>query len=744
MANNDLRILIIDDNPSIHQDFIKILTTVSSTDDLDKLDVALFGEKDISNVTLPQFKIDCASQGQEGVECIKEALQEQYPYALAFVDIRMPPGWDGIETIKHIWALDPNIQIVICTAYSDYTWEETVENLGITDNLLILKKPFDNVTVRQLTCSLIKKWQLMHDIKLYTDFLEKSIQERTQSLQESLSLIKATIESSADGILVVNLAGKIIEYNTQFIKMWEIPLAIMNSREEKAMLNYLAQQLKSPESFSQTTAEIAHNKEETSTDNIELQDGRIFERYSQPHRIEGVTVGRVWSFRDITKKYYLEQKLEHQATHDELTGLPNRVLFHDRIKQAINAANRSQTKVAVLFIDLDRFKLINDSLSHKAGDELLKAIAQRLKKLMRAEDTLARLGGDEFVAIVSHLANEEDSLLIANKFIDAFKEPFDILERKLYMSASIGISLYPDDAQTVDDLLRNADVAMYRAKEGGTNQFNYYTQEMMKNAIKRMEFETELRNALLNDEFFLTFQAQQDAQTGKILATEVLIRWHHPKHGVLLPIDFIPQAEVAGLMTAIGEWILRKACQQNKRWQEEGLPPIRVAINLTAVQLKQPHFVELVKRILNETALKAEYLEFEITENVIAGNPDALPIIQQLRELGIKITLDDFGTGNSSLNYLRKSSIDRLKIDKSFIEHVESNMNDELLIRSIIGMANSLQLEVIAEGVETAKQLDFLRKENCDNIQGYYFSQPLDSTHFETLLKQKGAAISDQ
>lgn len=744
MRESDLRILIIDDNPSIHQDFIKILTTIDANSDFEALDSQLFGEKPANGITLPKFKIDTASQGQEGVEKIKQALEENYPYALAFVDIRMPPGWDGIETIKHIWELDPNIQIVICTAYSDYTWEETVENLGITDNLLILKKPFDSVTVRQLACALVKKWQLTQDLKRYTDFLERNVQQRTQSLQESLSLIRATIESSTDGILVTNLDGKIVDYNSQFIKMWEIPPAVINYKEMNVVLNHMSRFLQAPDEFIKKAQETTQKINDTDMDTIVLKDGRIFERYSQPHLLGENPVGRVWSFRDITKKYYLEQKLEYQATHDELTGLPNRVLFHDRIKQGIANSLRNKSKLGVLFLDLDRFKLINDSLSHGAGDELLKAVAKRLKALIRNEDTIARLGGDEFVAVIPNIKTNDDVFLIARKFIEAFKEPFKVSDRLLCISTSIGISVYPDDGQTVDELLRGADIAMYQAKEGGKNQFFFYTKAMNEEAMNRLDFEDELRNALKNQEFFLSFQAQQNSTTGQIMATEALIRWNHPTRGVLLPIDFIPQAEAAGLLVSMGEWVLKTACKQNKKWQDSGLPPVRVAVNVTAVQLKQPSFVETVKNALNEAGLNPQYLELEITESVIVSSVEVLHTVQAIRALGIKIALDDFGTGNSSLTYLRKASIDRLKIDRSIIENIAVNANDEIIIKSIIALARSMHLEVIAEGVETSKQLKFLQREDCRDIQGYFFSKPLTPIEFSRLLQENGSLKSSK
>ncbi|MBI2792413.1 MAG: EAL domain-containing protein [Gammaproteobacteria bacterium] len=733
-ATNDLRILIIDDNPTIHQDFIKILTTPQISNELDKLDLELFDEKEANSIVLPYFKIDTATQGKEGVDRIEQALNEGNPYALAFVDVRMPPGWDGIETIKHIWQIDPNIQIVICTAFSDYSWEETVENLGMTDNLLILKKPFDNVTVRQLACALVKKWQLMQELKHRAEFLEKTVEQRTQSLQESLSLIRSTIESSTDGILIVSNLGKIVDYNASFLSMWNIPESAIQTKEDAILLEYVLDQLQSPEMFMKATNDI-YKTDEVSIDTLNFKDGRVFERYSQPHKLNGVSIGRVWSFRDITKRFYLEKKLEHQASHDALTDLPNRILLYDRIKHEISVSNRNKSKFGVLFLDIDRFKLINDSLGHNAGDQLLIEVANRLTTSLRASDTLARLGGDEFVLVISNINQDDHLFTIANKILELFKIPFMLGDRMLNISSSIGIALYPDDGDNPEVLLQNADLAMYRSKAQGMNQFQFYMKDLNEDSLKLLEIESEMRQALIKNEFFLTYQAQHDSFTGKVVATEALIRWNHPQRGVVLPMDFIPQAEISGLIVAIGEWVLKTACKQCKAWQDQGLGPVRIAINVASQQLKQSAFVETIQDALQESGLKPEYLEIEVTENIMLSSPDIVQIISKIRELGVKIALDDFGTGNSSLGYLRKASIDRLKIDKSFVSNIAANTNDEILIKSIIALAHSLNLDVVAEGVETVKQLNFLQHEECNDIQGYYFSKPLTTHDFEELLR---------
>lgn len=732
---NDMRIIIIDDNPEIHKDFIKVLSFDNASNPIDAMSEQLFADTETKKMTFPKFIIDCASQGQEGVACIKQALDEGKPYAVAFVDIRMPPGWDGIETIQHIWKLDTDIQVVICTAFSDYTWEETIEKLGMTDNLLILKKPFDIVAVRQLACALAKKWQLMHEARFHTQFLEESVEQRTLSLQKSLSLIRATLESSGDGIVVVDNEGMLVDFNNHFVEMWEMPSVILDSKKSNLIFEYIQNQLLEADVFQDRVKYLHDNPEEIISDILKLKDNKVYEEYSQPHKLNGVTIGRVWSFHNITKRVYLEQQLEYQATHDSLTNLPNRLLLTDRIHQKIEEAARHKFKVAILFFDLDRFKLVNDSLSHSVGDKLLQAVANRLNEAIRKEDTLARLGGDEFVFVTSLGDNPDNNVLVITaKLAACFNKPFDILEHHITISTSIGISIYPDDGTTIEELLRNADLAMYHAKELGSNQFQFYKQEMNELAMQRLENESELRHAIENKELFLCYQPQYDVQTKKILAVEALVRWRHPKKGIILPLDFIPIAEESGLIIPLGEWVLRTACEQNKAWQDQGLFPIRVAVNVSSRQFRQPNLVKTIANILKETGLKPEYLEIEVTENVIINNAEVVKLICELKEMGVQIVLDDFGTGNSSLNYLKQIPVDRLKIDQSFVQNIDLNRSDEVIIHAIIAMANSLNIPVLAEGVETKGQLKFLQDENCNDIQGFFFSKPLEEKAMGDLL----------
>lgn len=732
-----LKIIVIDDNKAIHKDFIKILSFTEENKQSD-VEKKLFGDTPKKNkMILPHFQIDTALQGQEGVKLIKKAFKDGNPYALAFVDIRMPPGWDGIETIKHIWKIDPEIQVVICTAYSDYSWEETVEQLGKKDNLLILKKPFDNISVRQLAYSLTQKWLLLQERRNYTSLLERQVKERTSSLQELLSVTRGTLESSADGILVLDRNNYLVDYNCKLLELFHIPQSIMDTRQGDRVMGYISQQVEDSSAFSIMVSALSQKIDTVKIEKYHFINDLIVECYSQPYTLDKSIAGRVWSFRDITQRVLLEKQLEYQAMHDSLTGLPNRVLMLDRLCHVFEKAKRENTLFAIIFFDLDRFKLINDSIGHDAGDELLKTVAKRLEFMLRGTDTLARLGGDEFVVIVDGIKTELDAVTVTTHLLDSFKTNFDIAGQSLSVGSSAGISVFPRDGITIGELLRNADAAMYQAKNMGGNQFQFYTSELGTQIKEKFLLENELHDAVLNNEFMIFYQPQFDITTKKISSVEALIRWNHPKRGILLPIDFIPAAEETGLIIPIGEWVLKTACEQNKKWQDAGFLPIRVAVNISLKQIKQFDFVQKIKGILDSTGLSPKWLELEITENVILNSIEiALSFLPELYAMGVHITLDDFGTGTSSINYLRRIPLDRLKIDQSFINNINLNTSDEVIIQSIISLAKKLNLEIVAEGVETQKQLEFLQSNHCEEVQGFYFSKPVTTSELETILQR--------
>ncbi len=444
----------------------------------------------------------------------------------------------------------------------------------------------------------------------------------------------------------------------------------------------------------------------------------------------GDVIGAVLVFHDVSDKRALVHQLSHQAHHDALTGLPNRILFKDRAQQAIAHAHRHQTRVAVLFLDLDRFKLINDTLGHSAGDQLLRATGERLSACLREEDTVSRQGGDEFLILLPEMHSEGQVAKVAQKLMNVFKEPFILHEQEIYITISLGIVLYPTDGEDIETLIKYADTAMYHAKEEGRNRYQFYTYVFNQALSERLSLQNDMRRALACREFELHYQPQYRISDGQMCGMEALVRWRHPERGFLLPGEFIPIAEESGLILPLGEWVLHSACLQNKHWQDKGYPPVRVAVNLSARQFKQANLVNQIAQILSDTGLDPQWLELEITESISMENsPFTLTILQELKAMGIHLSLDDFGTGFSSLSYLSQFSLDTLKIDRSFVSALSTRSDERVreneIVTSIIQLANTLGIRVIAEGVETEAQLSFLRSQGCDEVQGYLLARPV-------------------
>lgn len=557
------------------------------------------------------------------------------------------------------------------------------------------------------------------------------LNEDNLGLQQSLTLLRATLESSTSGILVTDLDQKIIDYNSAFLKIFSSITVRKN-----AFVHDLTAALENPDQFLNLIDKIKVHPHILEHAIFKLNKTLIVECSAAPYNLQGQIIGYVWNFHDITKQTHLQEKLFQQALHDPLTQLPNRILLQDRLDAAIHNAKRNGTLLAVLFLDLDRFKLINDSFSHYIGDELLKAVTLRIKGNLREQDTLARLGGDELVILIPDLKKENYAITVAQKIVHAFNTPFQISAHSVSISTSIGISLYPQDGNTPEELIKKSDLAMYQAKKQGGNQFKFYIQSLNEDTEKRFNEENELRNAIQQDEFFLMYQPQMHIATHQMDSVEALIRWQHPNKGVILPLDFIPLAEESGLIVPIGELVLNKVCAQINQWQEQSLPLMRVAINITIQQLKQNNFAESVQAILKKHCIPAKYIEMEITENVILAHKTVLIMIKKLKKIGVNIVLDDFGMTNSTLNYLTPLYFNRLKIDRTFIKKIENANAHHTLIETIIKMARGLKFDVIAEGVETEKQIHFLMNQHCDEIQGYYLSKPLTSTEIINFFKK--------
>jgi diguanylate cyclase (GGDEF)-like protein/PAS domain S-box-containing protein len=451
---------------------------------------------------------------------------------------------------------------------------------------------------------------------------------------------------------------------------------------------------------------------------------------------QGQPTGAVIVFRDVSAARAMAVELAHSAEHDFLTGLPNRMLLNDRVSQSIAFAQRHAKKVALLFLDLDGFKHINDSLGHPVGDKLLQSVAKRLADCVRGSDTVSRQGGDEFVVLLSEVEHSEDAAITARRMLRVVAKPHSIDEHDLFVTASIGLSIYPDDGHDAETLIKNADTAMYQAKEDGRQSYQFFEPAMNVRAVERQFIEEGLRRALERQEFTLHYQPKINLRTGDITGAEALLRWTHPSLGAVSPARFIPVAEDCGLILPIGQWVLREACQQARAWVDAGLPLTTMAVNISAMEFRDAHFLEGVCAILEDTGLDPTSLVLELTESVLMKHVDSTEsILKTLRARGVQVAVDDFGTGYSSLSYLRKFPIDALKIDQSFVRQITSAPRDTTIVTAVISMGRSLNLRVVAEGVEMQEELTFLQAHQCDEAQGYYFSQPVVAQQFAKLLE---------
>jgi len=484
-------------------------------------------------------------------------------------------------------------------------------------------------------------------------------------------------------------------------------------------------------------------------------DGSIIHIYARGHITRGDDKRAkrvVVVMQDITVRKEAEERTRFLADHDELTGLPNRNLFKQSLNQALQRAERSNKMLSILFFDLDRFKNINDSLGHDAGDEVLRTVAERLNSCVRKIDVVARFGGDEFAVLTEGLTAEDQAGTVARKILDALSKPMLLSGRQYRPAASIGISTYPTDGRDAQTLQKHADIAMYRAKEEGRSTFQFYSEQLNTHSLQRLEFESNLNNALNNREFVLHYQPKMDVRTGQVTSMEALIRWVSPQFGFVSPGEFISIAEETGLILPLGRWVAQTACLQNSAWQKGGLPSLRVAINISARQMADKGLVDFITETVRKSGLTPASLELEITESAVMSNQDyAAKVLNQLKDMGFHLTMDDFGTGYSSLAYLKRFPFDTVKVDQSFVRGIPGNSDDCAIVEAIIAMAHSLQLKVVAEGVETQEQLEFLRKLGCDQIQGYWFSKPIPSNEVVMLMfklmkgggKERGAKSTD-
>jgi len=586
---------------------------------------------------------------------------------------------------------------------------------------------------------LIKKIQKNEED--YTRKLEVDIERKIYEINKQKEAFETLFEKSSDGILIMN-DGKFIQCNEKVIKMLHYKSKnILLNKNPTAISPIL--QMDGQKSSVKAEEMMAIAKERgwhqfewlykrTDGDSF-MAEVTMTSIVLNGHNVMHVILRDISDRKKVQKKL-LEQKeiLKHQAQHDTLTGLPNRLLFNDRLNHGIKHAKRHNKKLALLFIDLDNFKQINDTLGHQSGDKVLLIVTERLKSKLRAEDTIARLGGDEFTIIIENLKKLDNISVLCEKILNVIKLPIYIDNHTFYISCSIGISLYPEDDVDADNLVKYADAAMYKAKEEGRNNFQFYSSEMTVMVYKRVIMEANLRKALRKDEFIVHYQPQAYAKSGKLAGLEALIRWNDPKNGLIFPVDFIPLAEETGLIVDIDRYVMQKAMKQVGIWYKEGFNPGILALNLSMKQLDKDDFIAILKDCMRKNDFNPKWLELEISEGDVMKNPEkSIVKLKEISSMGIEIAIDDFGTGYSSLSYLKKLPVDTLKIDQSFVKGLPEDREDVSIVKAIIALANSFNLNIIAEGVETEDQKDFIEKNGCSYIQGYYYGKPMSALDIE-------------
>jgi diguanylate cyclase (GGDEF)-like protein len=650
------RILIIDDNQAIHTDVRSVLASEDHGQEIEELSASLFGTDEKNSRDKVKYEIDSAYQGQEGYELVKQALAENRPYALAFVDMRMPPGWDGIQTIQEIKKIDAHLQVTICTAFSDYSWQATLDILGMSDWLLILKKPFDVVEVQQLAYALTEKWNLAKRASMRTEELEQLVSDHAVKLELANAQLLEQVDSLAEA-------------------------------------------------------------------NRKLS-------------------------REMDARHEADERIRHMAYHDSLTSLPNRLMLIEKIGESIShSKNTAGYRFAVLYCDIDNFKLVNDSLGHRVGDQLLLQVAHRFTHALRtseypprgASDMVARLSGDEFVILLDDISTVDNVLQIAERMKDAVSQNIAIDQNELLPSLSIGVAVCSGEYSDPTDLLRDADTALYNAKANGKGCVALFDQDMRAKVTARMNLEHDLRRAIDEKQFVVYYQPIVSLQTQEVVSAEALARWQHPTQGLILPGGFIPVAEETGMIEAIGELVLEESVRQVAQWRAtiSGMENLGVNVNLSPRQLVDRSIIGRVDKCLQTHELAPGALRLEITESAMMNDLTmVLRFIEDLAARGIEIHLDDFGTGYSSLSILHTLPFNTIKLDRSFVSNLGMELESPTTVQAIVMLAKNRQVKVVAEGIESYDQMTHLRRLDCDYGQGYYFSKPLPPEEFVDFFRQ--------
>ncbi len=772
-----LRILVVDDEQSMREVYQQILLPELPSPHCDEkppedefesfsLDDGLFGGSAALSAN-PPFELVLAQQGDDAVQVVKTSIKEGRPFSVIFMDIRMPPGPDGIWAAEHIRALDARVEIVMVSDELESIPDDIVSRVPPAYKLMYLHKPFMHKEMTQLALALRVKWREEFELRSVHEQLERWIEERTgelinaneqlageieerkrieDALRKSEERHRIVLEAAPDPVVVYDKHGLVTYLNPAFSRVFGWTLD--ESRGQR-LKDFVPQ-----ENILETSlllAKITHGETISGVETCRLtktgQEIDVSISGAGFFDSDGALQGSVITIQDITRRKKTEEDIRYIAYHDTLTGLPNRKSFYMRLEDKVLQSRKrpgdkrrpAYSKWALLFLDLDRFKNVNDTLGHDIGDELLQIAGQRLRSSIRKSDYIFRLGGDEFTIILNDITEDIDVAKVAQKIREELATPYQIKGHEIYITVSIGISVYPIDGHSVERLVKNADMAMYAAKEEH-HGYRFFTEEMNRKALERMKMESNMRTALQENQFIVYYQPLVDHQ-GRVMGTEALLRWQHPTLGMLSPTQFIPIAEETGAIVPIGKWVLKTACQQAKRWNEEGNDRMQVAVNLSTRQFKEADLVETIEDMLDITGLDPECLKLEVTESGIMEDPEqAIAKMNALRAKGIRFSIDDFGTGYSSLSYLKRFPIDTLKIDRSFVIESPTNKDDQEIIKTIISMARNLNLDTVAEGVETEEQLHFLTGQGCQIMQGFYFGRPMAAERFEELLRIRNAA----
>ena len=729
------RILLVDDTPGIHADFRKILGIVASASSLEEDEAFLFGSP--TRAAPVGFEMDSAFQGAEAIEKVRSSVQANRPYAMAFVDIRMPPGLDGVETAERLWQEDPRLQIVLCTAYSDHSWTEVLRRLDVQDRLLILKKPFDPIEAYQLADALTAKWKFAEQAAFKMNALEQAVEERTRELSDANIIVRNS------PVVLYRLRGEpsfpLIYVSHNITKLGHDPDHLLGTRDWAQRLIHPDDLAKVGEAMSRMLEKDAQG----SSVEFRLRTGDgsvrwVENRYIPVRSKEGLLVEVEGIVIDITERKAAEEKIALLARTDGLTGLANRATFNERLRQVFAAAQRGAPAFAVLYLDLDKFKPVNDTLGHPIGDLLLQEVAARLKSCTRESDLVARLGGDEFVVLQCEIHDAANAGELAGKIQSELARPYMLNGNEVSISVSIGICAYDLTIDAADAMLAQADRALYRSKKEGRNQYHFHSDDLDHEVLDRVTLCAELRTAIEHGELELAYQPQVELSSQRIVGMEALVRWNHPTRGLLAPALFVPIAERSGTIMALGRWVLDHACEQIRIWRDEGLNIPLMAINISFVQLQRGK--ELIRDITEAIAkwkLSPGDLELDVTEATLSQlkwtHNEVLP---QLRELGVKIAIDNFGSEYSSFDYVRAYGINHLKIAQSFINRSCRDTSSAATISAIIGFARDVGIGVIAQGVETEEQRMLLAStDSTAQAQGFHFSRAVGAAEAAELLR---------